>query len=182
MGVWAHCVGTCASHPPPPRCVFCPFCLPSTFRGMPLACVCCFAFRVAIQCLSCMRCLCVRVRVVRFACGGNASNPLAATLFCPQGSGTPLTVGVGNYSTGSDDVERRSGQEQCPQGSYCVQGVKIPCPAGTFGSARGLTEPTCSGLCSLGCVPGGTTGIGLLFSQPSLPPSIPPCLPPLPAP
>lgn len=35
-------------------------------------------------------------------------------------------------------------------GSYCLSGVKQPCPAGTYGNASGLTSADCSGPCPAG--------------------------------
>jgi hypothetical protein len=58
-------------------------------------------------------------------CGGQASTPLAATFYCPEGSGFRLVVGVGNFSTGSSSPHLRSGQEVCPLGTYCEDGVKV---------------------------------------------------------
>jgi hypothetical protein len=48
-----------------------------------------------------------------YACGGSASNPLAATFYCPQGSAAPLNVSEGNYSIGSSDEVRGSLAEGC---------------------------------------------------------------------
>lgn len=45
----------------------------------------------------------------------------------------------------------------CPIGSYCKQGVALPCPVGTYGSSPGLSSPLCSGLCPAGrYCPAGT--------------------------
>ena len=39
----------------------------------------------------------------------------------------------------------------CPKGSYCPDGMlPIACPAGVYGSTRGLKDQFCSGLCKLG--------------------------------
>ena len=63
----------------------------------------------------------------QFPCGGTAATALAATKYCPTGSDAPLTVGDGNYSTGSpaSSPHQRSGQERCPTGAYCVAGVMV---------------------------------------------------------
>ena len=40
---------------------------------------------------------------------------------------------------------------KCPKGFYCPDGkVFLPCPAGTFGAATGLSSVTCSGYCEKG--------------------------------
>lgn len=38
----------------------------------------------------------------------------------------------------------------CEPGTYCHQGVRIPCPAGQFGDRSGLSTPLCSGPCERG--------------------------------
>lgn len=50
-------------------------------------------------------------------------------------------------------------QEICPIGTYCLDGIRRPCPAGTYGSAPGLSSSACSGLCPAGryCPIGTTT-------------------------
>jgi hypothetical protein len=35
----------------------------------------------------------------------------------------------------------RTSQMICEPGSYCIDGVKYSCPAGTFGETSGLTTP-----------------------------------------
>ena len=47
-------------------------------------------------------------------------------------------------------------QDTCPAGSYCLEGMLRPCPAGTYGSLPGLSSPACSGPCPAGryCPPG----------------------------
>ena len=57
-------------------------------------------------------------------------------------------------------------QVQCPPGTYCMEGVRRPCPQGTYGSSPGLSSSRCSGPCHAGyycpqgspspipCVPG----------------------------
>ena len=64
---------------------------------------------------------------VQRPCGGNASDDDAAVYYCPPASGAPLVVGVGNYSTGSDagSPNLRSGQAECPAGTYCVNGTQV---------------------------------------------------------
>ena len=60
-------------------------------------------------------------------CGGNASSPNASAVYCPVGSPQPVRVDVGYYSTGSSDANPhiRSGQAQCPVGTYCVGGTMV---------------------------------------------------------
>ena len=79
-------------------------------------------------------------------------------MFCPGSRGTPLVVGVGNYTTPiASDVSRRTGQAACQAGSHCTgDGARVACPAGRFGSATGLSTPACSGDCSPGHYGSGT--------------------------
>eukprot|EP00752_Nemacystus_decipiens_P014158 g12590.t1 len=69
--------------------------------------------------------------------------------YCPEGSSHRLEVGAGNYSV-EGPPDRRAAQAVCPTGTYCQEGVSIPCPAGTYGDAPGLFSPVCSGACPAG--------------------------------
>ena len=41
----------------------------------------------------------------------------------------------------------------CPEGNFCVSGLRFPCPAGSYGATQQLATATCSGLCPAGrCV------------------------------
>jgi len=44
----------------------------------------------------------------------------------------------------------------CPVGSWCpvnsVSGIQFLCPAGTYGSTAGLSDPKCTDFCDAGCV------------------------------
>jgi hypothetical protein len=72
-------------------------------------------------------------------------------VFCPEGSVSPTPVSNGHYTIGAtsqpghyqtnEDAATRYSQVLCEPGSYCVDGVKYPCPAGTFGETSGLTTP-----------------------------------------
>lgn len=42
------------------------------------------------------------------------------------------------------------GYKQCDMGYYCIDGLKLRCPPGTYGSSIGLSNAICSGLCSSG--------------------------------
>lgn len=91
-------------------------------------------------------------------CGG-------AHLFCPLGSSSPSSVRPGFYSLteagGVDSVLTRTHEAPCPEGSYCTQGVRQPCPAGTFGRDARLATAACSGRCQKGffCPAGSVTRI-----------------------
>ena len=57
-----------------------------------------------------------------------------SSVFCAVNSSEPMAVGLGNYSSPSvNAVEERV----CEPGSYCVSGVKVPCPGGTYSSQVG---------------------------------------------
>ena len=60
---------------------------------------------------------------------------------------------------GGANATVRSAQDACEPGSYCSGGVKLDCPAGTFGRTSRLTSPKCSGQCYAGhyCIPGSTS-------------------------
>jgi len=85
-------------------------------------------------------------------------------LYCEIGTAVPTNVRAGFFSTPLNASDRRrSGEEVCPMGRYCTGGIPFPCPAGTFGSTRGLAGPLnrghntdgrghfrCSGWCPAG--------------------------------
>ena len=63
----------------------------------------------------------------------------------------PCTCAPGNYCPlGSTSA---SSCTTCPAGSYCLGAGNgtLPCPAGTYGSAPGLTTSACTSLCPAGC-------------------------------
>ena len=80
------------------------------------------------------------------------------SVYCPIGTSIPLTVLPGYYTTGFN-ASTRSDQSICPVGSYCVHGVRISCPGGTYGDQLGLYNETCTGRCSRGfyCPAGSTS-------------------------
>eukprot|EP00924_Labyrinthula_sp_SR-Ha-C_P015959 maker-scaffold_4-snap-gene-14.3-mRNA-1 protein AED:0.17 eAED:0.17 QI:86/0/0/1/0/0/2/0/1312 len=47
------------------------------------------------------------------------------------------------------DVDKKI-TKPCPLGHYCQNGIKYPCPAGTYGTDQALEEPQCSGFCPKG--------------------------------
>ena len=58
---------------------------------------------------------------------------------------------------------QRDRQTLCEEGHYCVGGLKYLCPAGTFGSAMGLSSAACSGTCLVGYrCPAGSVRADLL--------------------
>lgn len=95
--------------------------------------------------------------------GSTVSTPVACgsvDLFCPRGSALPSAVTAGYYTVGAlsvrnatqdpADATTRVDEVPCEPGHYCVDGVRIPCPAGVYGSTFGLTDPACSGTCAAG--------------------------------
>lgn len=59
-------------------------------------------------------------------------------MFCPAGSASPTLVSKGYYSAGGTTMTA-SFQMICEEGFFCVDGVKYPCPSGSFGARTGLT-------------------------------------------
>lgn len=39
---------------------------------------------------------------------------------------------------------------ECEPGYFCIDGARLPCPAGSYGSSLGLSSPSCSGPCPAG--------------------------------
>jgi hypothetical protein len=88
---------------------------------------------------------------LQYPCGGE-------DVFCPAGSGLPLSAAPGMYTVGPTPTTRND-SVPCPGGSYCVGGVQYPCEAGSFGCADRLSTPTCNGPCTAGyfCPAGSTS-------------------------
>ena len=95
-----------------------------------------------------------------------------SSVYCPEGSEVPQEVSKGYYSIGGSGPSTRAAQQICDMGYYCSEksGIRIPCPAGTYGATLGLSNPvgpvfdevnaaSCSGLCSPGhyCPPNSTS-------------------------
>ena len=66
-------------------------------------------------------------------------------------------ISRGYYTIPEDTISKpngwakeRRGQQICPLGSYCAQGVKTLCPSGRWGGTTGLYQPKCSGICRQG--------------------------------
>eukprot|EP01138_Halocafeteria_seosinensis_P015194 gb/GECG01015507.1/.p1 GENE.gb/GECG01015507.1/~~gb/GECG01015507.1/.p1 ORF type:complete len:3818 (+),score=398.83 gb/GECG01015507.1/:1-11454(+) len=82
------------------------------------------------------------------------------TNYCPSGSASPRDVEEGYFTVPEDsDVDVRESQQKCPSGSYCKDGERFLCPTGRYGSAEGITDETCSGVCQDGyhCPPGSSS-------------------------
>ena len=89
---------------------------------------------------------------------------------------TPTKVDKGYYSLGvyslqynmqvDDDSTTRDSQAICEPGYYCIKGLRAPCAPGRYGDAKGLTKPSCSGLCAPGylCALASTSAKQLLCS------------------
>lgn len=105
-----------------------------------------------------------------FCPAGVAASPThapcgSAAVYCPAGSGAPVPVSEGFFSTGSvravglPENATQSAQAACTPGSYCTHGVQRQCPGGVFGSSFSLASPNCSGPCAAGhfCPPGSAS-------------------------
>ncbi len=90
-------------------------------------------------------------------CGNN-------TVYCPTGSSHASPVAPGYYTSGGDSTgATRTQQLQCTAGSFCLAGVRISCPFGTYGSVPGLQTASCSGRCGAGfvCPAGSLSGTSM---------------------
>ena len=52
--------------------------------------------------------------------------------------------------TSVQEAQTRSDIDLCPLGHWCSNGVRRPCPRGTYGGTTGLFSKACSGLAALG--------------------------------
>jgi len=99
---------------------------------------------------------CSGVCPVSYFCPEGAIRPIPCTeksSFCPGAVAASVPVSPGFYTT-----ESLSWQVQCEEGYFCENGVKKPCDAGYYGSEKGLSSGTCSGLCREGFFcPAGST-------------------------
>lgn len=96
-----------------------------------------------------------------------------SSVFCPEGSGAPTQASIGFYTVGNEYVNNtwhwqeiqthagftpfensqemhRVNQKVCEPGFFCIDGVKIPCPAGRYGKTYGLSSKTCDAACDEG--------------------------------
>ena len=86
----------------------------------------------------------------QYACGGS-------DVYCPRGSFAPQYVREGYYTPENEML--KTTQILCPPGSYCQEGLRIPCPASRFGSSSGQHDADCDGVCEAGyfCPPDSTS-------------------------
>eukprot|EP01041_Mallomonas_annulata_P009845 gene9845-20480_t len=81
----------------------------------------------------------------RYPCG-------STSFYCPAGSSERIRVSPTFYTLPEDDRHpyRRFAQSPCIPGHYCANGIKYPCPPGTFGSTADLMFANCTALCPMG--------------------------------
>lgn len=72
-----------------------------------------------------------------------------SSVYCPPSSSRPLPIPSGYFGLG-ESSNRFEQIEICPKGFYCSSGLKLTCPAGSYGEMQGLDSATCSGQCPAG--------------------------------
>ena len=83
--------------------------------------------------------------------GSTAMTPCGnASVYCKLGASQPTVVDPGFYSIGSVNGSMQTSTVQCPMGSYCNNGVKRPCPAGTYRDTMAATVPADCAQCPSG--------------------------------
>jgi hypothetical protein len=82
-----------------------------------------------------------------------------ATVYCPPASGAPVAVAVGWYSTpdGAAPPATRTGSTACAPGEYCVSGVRLQCPGGSYSELFG--QQTCAECPAGACICAGISGV-----------------------
>jgi hypothetical protein len=60
-------------------------------------------------------------------------------VYCPIGSPLPVPVSEGYYTLGGIETQR-SRQLPCEKGFYCAKGIKVSCPAGTYGDSMAMSD------------------------------------------
>ena len=73
-----------------------------------------------------------------------------------------------NFNFNSDSALTRYREFPCEPGYYCLNGVRVKCPGGAFGSLGQETRPLCAGLCAAGyyCPLGSTSPYQYLCGGP----------------
>jgi hypothetical protein len=59
-------------------------------------------------------------------------------VYCPEGSSVPLPVSPGYYTVGGSSPFTRTAQRLTEKGFYAFEGLRYPCPSGTYGNSTGL--------------------------------------------
>lgn len=95
------------------------------------------------QCQAGYFCPAGSIKSNQYSCGN-------ATYYCPSSTGVRIKVDDSFYSIPSEGESLRVGQAVCPYGSYCKNGIKLPCPSGTYGETTGLNNSSCTALCPIG--------------------------------
>jgi len=88
-----------------------------------------------------------------FCAGWGMTQPApcgSPAVYCPAGSTAPLRVARGFFSDPAQAPHRRTQQLLCPLGSWCSDGLKHECPAGTYGDVEGQHTAACAGRCPPG--------------------------------
>ena len=106
----------------------------------------------------------------------------AVEVYCPEGSGAPLDVDDGYYTTpvDTDKESKREGQRECEAGYYCTSGRRRGCDSAAVWSTKGAKEcnKVTGGWYSTGGSFGGYTRTGespcevrlILWCRPYYPP------------
>lgn len=85
------------------------------------------------------------------------------THFCPASALLPLRVARGYYAVASSSASGTAvykAQAACPVGSFCVDGVQLPCRAGTYGVARLQAAASGCTACPLGSYSSNDGAVG----------------------
>ncbi|RYG67158.1 hypothetical protein EON64_08080, partial [archaeon] len=93
-----------------------------------------------------------------YFCPAGSSSPTEKVcggrhVFCPEGSAQPIYAPAGRYTASIVDNSTGSVQthsEPCAPGSYCMNGVQVPCPVGVYGNVDSLATASCSAPCRAG--------------------------------
>jgi syndecan 4 len=128
----------------------CTTCLPGQYSNGSVSCLSCSAGRWSAR-LGQPSAQCEGPCIAGYWCADGATTPKqfacnTPAVYCPEGSPTPTSVGIGNFSKLNNSV-----QEPCPPSAFCQSGLQTPCRRGSYSNVSGVTE------CSL-CEPGRFSG------------------------
>ena len=70
-------------------------------------------------------------------------------IFLPRRFRRPELASPGKFTTGGTNAQTRTAQEDCPAGSFCLNGEQTNCPSETFTTSKGQSE--CSACLSQTC-------------------------------
>jgi hypothetical protein len=86
---------------------------------------------------------CPKQSILPLKCDLASATATHGAVYCPQGSSFPLPIPHGFYGLPASSFSSPGpfhSIDLCPLGFYCHNGLKLPCPPGTYGDTTALTS------------------------------------------